>query len=291
MKIVGYYNSFSREKSICDLELGGLTHIFYAFLLPKEDGSVYFYDEENVKEVISIAHKKNRKVFVSVGGYCNQEMILSRVFEKISSDYTLSQKFVDSIIDIVKKYDFDGVDLDWEYPTEEYKDKYEFLVWVLSHSMHMRQKEFTIAVHRAVPGEAKECRIVAISDKVIDNVDWMNIMTYDATEDRNHSDMGRCRKVVKYWTEERGVPKEKILVGAAFYARPSEKPYYELISEDPYNYFRDAYKNDTFNGFYTIKEKLSFANHNCGGLIIWAINYDTIGSYSLLSAIQTVLTY
>ncbi len=289
MRIVGYYNSLVRKECLKDLELGALTHINYAFLIPKEDGSVFFYDEGNVKEAVDIAHTKHKKIFVSVGGFCDQDVVLNKVFEKISADYTLSQRFVDSIIEVVKKFDFDGVDLDWEYPTEEYKKKFEFLVWVLGHLMHAKQKEFTIAVHRAVPREAKECRIVAVTDEVIKNVDWMNIMTYDATEDRTHSDLSRCKKVVEYWTKERGLSQEKIMVGAAFYARPSAKPYYKLIIEDPNNYYRDSYYNDTFNGCNTIKEKTFFALHNCGGLIIWAINYDEIGLYSLLSVIKTIL--
>ena len=289
MRIVGYYNSFVRKECIKDLELGGLTHINYAFLIPIEDGSVYFYDEANVKEVVAIAHKKRKKIFISVGGYCDKEVILNQVFEKICSNDKAFKKFINSIIDIVTKFRFDGVDLDWEYPTKPFESVFETMVLVLSKSMHDLNKEFTIAIHRAVVGEVKECRIEAITDKVIECVDWINIMTYDATEDRNHSDLSRCRKVVDYWHKVRNVPRDKILVGAAFYARPSEKLYYELISEDSHNYFRNSYKNDTYNGFYMIKEKLFFSWENCGGFIIWAINYDKIGSYSLLSAIKYLM--
>ena len=108
------------------------------------------------------------------------------------------------------------------------------------------------------------------------SADWMNIMTYDATEECNHSSLIRCMKSLDYWHSIRKVPRNKIMIGAAFYARPSAKLYCELIEEDDKNFFRDSFKDDTFNGCYTTKEKTYFARLNCGGLAIWAINYDSL---------------
>ena len=288
MKVIGYYNSFSRQDALDNLFTTPLTHINYAFLLPKENGDVYFYDEENVEKVVSFAHSKGVKVFVSVGGFCDQEIILSRVFEAICQNGNID-RFVDNILEVVKKFGFDGVDLDWEYPTEQFKKQFELLVGTLSKATHSINKEFSIAIHRAVVGEAKECRIVAISDKVIADADWINIMTYDAQEDQYHSSLIRCMKSLDYWHSNRKVPRDKIMIGAAFYARPSAKLYCELIEEDHKNFFRDSYKDDTFNGCHTVKEKAYFARFNCGGLIIWAINYDTFDDTSLLRVVNEAI--
>ncbi len=44
------------------------------------------------------------------------------------------------------------------------------------------------------------------------------------------------------------------------------------------------------NGIYTVREKAYFGNFNAGGIIIWAINYDTLDDkYSLLNAIETAV--
>ena len=289
MRVVGYYNSFARPDSLKKLFLTPVTHINYAFLLPKEDGTLYFYDEDNVRDVVAFAHEKGKKVYVSVGGFCDQNKILSSVFEKICSDTNKLATFFKSIFKVVIEYGFDGVDIDWEYPTEKFVCHYELLIEVLSIILHAINKGLTIAVHRAIEDEQKLCRIVAITDLVISYVDWINIMTYDATEDDNHSSLYRCIKCVDYWHNKRKVPRNKILVGTAFYGKPSEKPYYELISENRKNYFKNHYQGDTYNGCYLVKEKAYFARLNCGGLIIWAINYDTFDETSLLKVINEAL--
>ena len=287
MKVVGYYNSFARQDALSSLFVTPLTHINYAFLLPKENGDVYFYDEKNVEEVVKFAHDKGIKVFVSVGGFCDKEKPLSSTFEVICDNHL--EEFILATLRVVQKYNFDGVDLDWEYPTKQYEKSFEMMVDKLGFRLHFLKKELSIAIHRAIEGEAKECRIVAISDKVIKAADWLNIMTYDATEDCCHSSLIRCMKSLDYWHSIRKVPRSKIMIGAAFYARPSAKLYCDLIKEDEKNYFRDYYKDDTFNGCYTIKEKTYFARFNCGGLIIWAINYDTFDKTSLLRVVNEAI--
>lgn len=289
MKVVGYYNSFAEGNALDKLFLSPVTHINYAFLLPNEDGTVFFYNDKNVRDVVSFAHNNGKKVFVSVGGFCNKDKLLSDVFEKICSDNEKIKQFAQSVIEKVDEYDFDGVDLDWEFPTYNFIDSYEVLTRILSESMHTMNKKFTIAVHRAVMGEPKERRIVAVTDKVVEMADWLNIMTYDSSEEQNHSSVDRCIKCYAYWHNIRKVPGDKLLVGAAFYARPSEKPYYELISEDLQNYSRDLYNGDSYNGSFTVKEKVRFSKHFCGGLIIWAINYDSLDNTSLLRAINDEL--
>ena len=199
MRVVGYYNSFSRQDVLNKIFLAPITHINYAFLLPKEDGSVFFYDEENAREVVTFAHENGRKVFVSIGGAIYQEKSISKVFEKICEDEGRFTKFLDSIVSVTCAFDFDGVDLDWEYPTKDYINSFEEMISTLYRALHQLGKELTIAVHRAIVGEAKDNRIIAITDKVISNVDWLNIMTYDASEDDNHSSLIRCIRCLNYW--------------------------------------------------------------------------------------------
>ena len=60
-------------------------------------------------------------------------------------------------------------------------------------------------------------------------VDYVNVMTYDGNI---HASMEEFEEGIKYWSA-RGVPKEKINIGAPFYSRPSEVSFAKLVQFDP----------------------------------------------------------
>lgn len=221
MKVIGYYNSFAENLDLDRLYLDPLTHINYAFLLPKENGEVYFRDESLAKNVVEYCHKLGKKVFVSVGGWCDGEIILQKVFEKICDDEDRLKKFVKAIMRVVKDYNFDGVDIDWEYPLKEYAESYEKLLKKLHKKLKEENKQLTIAIYHAVEGEANFDRVEAVSDKVIKYVDWMNVMTYDCHTEKNHSSYKLARRCVDYWFYQRCIERQKILIGIPFYLKPS----------------------------------------------------------------------
>ena len=290
MKVVGYYNSFANGDIINQLNLKPLTHINYAFLLPRPNGEVYFKNREDVKRVVKICHSRGIKVFVSVGGWCNEkDEPLSKVFEEICSSYVLMDYFINNILAVVKAFGFDGVDLDWEYPTYEKKSVFEYLIVKLSTKLHSLSKKISIAIYHSIDGDEKYNRIIAISDYVISNIDLLNVMTYDCHEEKNHSSINLAKKCVNYWVNVRKIRKGKILIGIAFYSQPSLIPYFTLVLKDPKNAYRDFYDKDSYNGINTVKKKVKYAKSNCGGVMIWAINYDSTDSNSLLSTINNAL--
>ena len=52
------------------------------------------------------------KVLIAIGGW-NEGV---KKYSDMVSDGTTRKKFVDSVVAFVDKHDFDGLDLDWEYP-------------------------------------------------------------------------------------------------------------------------------------------------------------------------------
>ena len=289
MKVIGYYNSFERQEVFSELYLDALTHLNYSFLLPRPDGSVYFRNEEDVKRVISIARNHGIQVFVSVGGWCDGDIVLNGVFEKICDSKVTLDFFIDNVIDVVERFGFDGIDLDWEYPKSTRMMVFSYLVDRLSEFTKSHKKSLTMAIFHSIPGEEKYNRVEAISDYVVSKLDWINVMTYDCHDEPNHASLRLAEKCVKYWNEERKVEKERIMIGIPFYAQPSMTNYCDLIYLDHRNAFKDFIGDESLNGLYTVREKAYFAKFNCGGLIIWAINYDTlVPQYSLLRAIGAV---
>jgi GH18 family chitinase len=65
-----------------------------------------------LKAICDLRRKKpGLQVLVSIGGW------MSDGFSYMASTEVGRQEFIDSCIDLIKKYDLDGIDLDWEFPT------------------------------------------------------------------------------------------------------------------------------------------------------------------------------
>ena len=289
MKIIGYYNSFERQEVLSRLNLSTLTHLNYAFLLPRPDGTAYLRDEEDARRAINIATTNGLKAFISVGGWCDGNVILNDVFNRICDSKITLDILIQNIISVVEKFGFDGIDLDWEFPTAKRQMVFCYMVDRLSNYTKSKGKGFSIAIHHSVKGEENYKFISAINDEVVSKVDWLNIMTYDCEKEPNHSSLQLAEKCIDYWVKDRGVDKKKIMIGIPLYSRPSFKKYYEFVDENHANAFKDFIGDESLNGIYMAREKAYYAKFNCGGLIIWAINYDSLVSkYSLLQAISTI---
>ena len=68
------------------------------------------------------------------------------------------------------------------------------------------------------------------------------------------------------------------------------KPYFEIVKETDSSAFDDFCGDDSYNGIYTVKDKVLLGKEY-GGVIIWAVNYDTPSDdeYSLLRVIRDVI--
>ena len=54
------------------------------------------------------------QVLIAIGGW-NEGV---KKYSDMVSDGSLRKHFVDSAVEFLEKYDFDGLDLDWEYPAD-----------------------------------------------------------------------------------------------------------------------------------------------------------------------------
>ena len=77
----------------------------------------------------------------------------SKKFSQMAEDPAKRQIFLDSIIPFVKKYGFEGVDLDWEYPgardtidEEGDKENFSVLVEMMAELLHEHNILFTAAL-------------------------------------------------------------------------------------------------------------------------------------------------
>jgi len=260
-----------------------LTHINYAFVIPDDDGSLRpIANGWKLKELVTYAHENNVKVLVSVGGWGWDDE-----FEALAADATSRARFVDALDQFAQDYALDGIDIDWEYPGpgQESAQNFVTLMTELKARVQPQGKLLTTAV--VALGKTGE----DILPEIFDLVDFMNIMAYDGGG-QNHSSYEYAVQALDFWSS-RGLPKEKMVLGVPFYARPSEASYRKLVENDPQAALQDVTEylgaKVFYNGIPTMQSKTELALQRGSGIMIWELSQDTLDDTSLLNAIfQTI---
>lgn len=289
-KVIGYYPSWS-EVRVSEEIISRFTHINYAFIIPKEDGTLHEVENPELLEwLVKVAHNNQVKLFISVGGWSYEDELLEGVFERACDTEVKTRILVNQIIDVLEYYNADGVDIDWEYPRiNESADKYEQLMTMLRAELDQRKKELTTAVigNESVIGLGQTNQVLSIAD-------WINVMAYDAEEPGTHSSIAYMESCIDYWKNNRNVPADKIVVGVPFYSHPSRLSYRALIMSDIRASLLDTciYERmwENYNGIYTIQNKTKLAKQECSGIMFWEITQDAWNSdYSLIERVTDLL--
>ncbi len=133
-EVVGYFPNwqwYDRNKLVnpSSIDYSKYSILNYAFFAPQSDGSIDLTDpwaDENLllgqidwanggyvpnTSIVDLAHNNGVQILPSIGGWT-----LSNHFPGIAADPTKRALFVQSCIDLIQTYNFDGIDLDWEYP-------------------------------------------------------------------------------------------------------------------------------------------------------------------------------
>jgi GH18 family chitinase len=299
-RVVGYYPSWEPTKTDRIL-YDNLTHINYAFAIPTQDASLLPLENADVAEyIINEAHLRGVQVLLSVGGWSYEGIPLEATFMAATDTPEKIAQLGDSIVDMAVEYGFDGVDVDWELPRNNYtsRKQYEGLMLYLCARLRERNMLFTSAVIGGVTPEGTVIEdAAAYTDAVLDSVDWINVMAYDGGEGSNHSPYFFAVMSAEYWRDIRKVPADKIVLGVPFYGRPNGISYAEILEIDPNSYACDMIDiNGTavyYNGIPTIQAKTWWALDNVWGIMIWELSEDyTDISRSLQEAIgNTVRSY
>lgn len=126
---MGYYEGWAMQRR-CNvfnpekIPLGVYTHLNYAFATidPKtfEVLPATVEDQQDTYDRVTWLKKRDPdlKVFIAIGGWTfNDEGQPTRnTFSNIANNPQNQKAFIKSLISFMSTYNFDGVDLDWEYP-------------------------------------------------------------------------------------------------------------------------------------------------------------------------------
>jgi chitinase len=226
-----------------NIKYSDYTILNYCFFKPETTGLISSTDVDADKallegnaSVVALAHKAGVKVMASIGGWT-----LSDNFPAIAASATNRAAFAGDCNKLLKKYQFDGIDIDWEYPGyDEHMgtaaDKKNFTTF-------MKQIRDSITVLGTKTGKTyKLSACFGASAERASNIEWtnvvpildmINLMTYDFFGEwdavANHNSplyaptsgepSFNVNSAFLMMTQQNGVPASKINLGVAFYGR------------------------------------------------------------------------
>lgn len=212
------------------------------------------------------------------------------------SNETARTKFATQIQEILQQYNFDGVDLDFEWPENaaEYDNYSKAIVKI--RQVLGKNVFFTVSLHPVS---------YRITKEAINAVDFISYQCYGP---------GKNRFPIQQFKEDAaaaiayGIPKKKLIMGVPFFGTAGKAGeqigYFDMVTEggltDPsldqitYTDKMGITKEYVFNGQNTIREKTKYTCENgFGGIMSWDLATDVpiTDSKSLLKVVKEELDY
>ncbi|KLO78838.1 Uncharacterized protein LW93_4159 [Fusarium fujikuroi] len=244
-RVVGYIEGWASTRS-CDkyspsnIPDGVYTHINFAFasidpktfqIVPASSKDPQLYRELVRKKKID----PNLKVFIAIGGWAfNDPGPTITTFSDIARSDANTRVFIKSLISFMSTYDFDGVDIDWEYPAaddrEGREEDFDNLPKFLSKTKSaLKQSGGRSGLSIAIPASYWYLQHFDL-EKISKYVDHFNVMTYDfhGAWDTPKSWLGNHLNSHTNLTEikdafdllwRNNVDPDQVNMGLAFYAR------------------------------------------------------------------------
>lgn len=224
--VIGYFPSWNKEEfGYTKIDYKNLTHIANAFTRPDSKGNLivpkdYLYPELNAE-----AHKNNVKVIMSVGGWGN-----CAGFPGMASTAAKRRRFIAQALNFCKKNSYDGVDLDWEFVSND-DERRNFVSLVKELSAALKAQSPPLLLTMAAPADAYWAQWIKYEDLVA-SFDYIGIMTYDFhgswSDHSGHNaplyspandSCGSVNDSYIYAHSVRKIPNKKLLLGIPFYGR------------------------------------------------------------------------
>ncbi|WAC10236.1 glycoside hydrolase family 18 protein [Dyadobacter pollutisoli] len=238
--VIGYVGGFHGLLNTERIEAKKLTHINYAFV-NVQDGKAFLTNEKtdstNFRKLKLLKDQNpDLKILISIGGWAWSENFSDAVLTEASR-----KVFAKSSVDIIKKYDLDGVDIDWEYPgmmgeegnvfRPEDKQNFTLMFKAIRNELNLLEEETgkKKLLTTAIPGFVEFLNVTEMG-KAQEFLDYVNLMTYDLFQGDtvvHHaslypSDIYKTAKsadnAFKAFTAA-GVPAGKLVMGLPFYGR------------------------------------------------------------------------
>lgn len=219
MVVVAYVTSWTHEVP----DPTTMTHINYAFGHVDDtfDG-VRIDNPERLRMIVGLKSKNpSLKVMLSIGGWGSGR------FSEMASSEKNRESFVKDCRRVVTEFGLDGIDIDWEYPTQS-------MAGISSSPDDTRNFTFLMRDLRRTLGKKKLLTAATVCDaKYIDfpsciqYMDFVNVMAYDMGNPPQHHAALFPSPISSHITASQaveahlkaGVPAGKLVMGMPFYGR------------------------------------------------------------------------
>jgi chitinase len=205
------------------------THLCHAFVVADEEGRIKPSKSCPNKQLVTDTHKAGVKILLSLGGWGWDKQFAAIVSKAESED-----RYVKAVLDIVEQYDYDGIDLDWEYPdTKDEIVGFDRLSRRFRKALDEMGQKKGRQMFQTMAASASPNTLKWLTNKLLlDTMDWINVMTYDYAGDwsayaGHHSPLFASPKkpgapstesTMKYLVE-RGMPANRLAVGLPLYGK------------------------------------------------------------------------
>ncbi len=244
-KIIGYVAGYE-DYDPSNVDAKKLTHINYAFA-NIVNGEVQFELEvDSIKIAKIVALKKvnpKLKILYSIGGW-----VWSNNFSDAAASDANRKKFAVSAVGLMKKHQFDGVDLDWEYPGQRGEDNpyrpsdkrnFTLLLKEIREQLNVQSENDNNTHYLLTIATGADQNYINNTDlgEAQKYLDFINVMTYDFYhgwhfQTGHHANLADSEKELFNGNSgmasierhmKAGVPAEKLVMGIPFYGRMWEK--------------------------------------------------------------------
>ncbi|CAF1418656.1 unnamed protein product [Rotaria magnacalcarata] len=260
---LGHFSPSHIDPSLC-------THVFYAFAnINVKTRSPSSFEMNDIKSIVDNNHitssslmgmygqlnllkNKNRhlKTLLSLGGATVNATEFRYVFEVEK----IRHEFIRNTIRYLRKYKFDGLDIDWEYPETE-KDRRTFSSMVRDYRLAFQKEASTtnrtrLLLTAAVAAYRPKIEAGYNIKEVATFLDFINLMAYDYHGSWNthigfnsplyprSTEIGEQRLLnqqatVNTWLKG-GCPPSKLVLGLGFYGRTFKLKHKNIANRRPY---------------------------------------------------------
>ena len=253
---------YSNYPTLTDEFFDTMDIIYCAFVMVDVNGdfvgldasntSVYNSNEATLAKIKAyVSPKAKRRGSYVVASLAGGGSVMAETMDIIAASDTLRKNLAKNIVDLINKYDLDGVDVDWETPSYSKRTNFTKLIKEIYTAVKANNPNHLVT--SAIGGGGWQPQLYDLENS-IEYLDYVNVMSYSMYSNSGyyHSplysyssyynttyNVGRSSESVDSSIghyNDLGVSNEKLIIGAAFYGKRQIKNNGRWSSNGSINY-------------------------------------------------------